>query len=94
MTTINEGVKEIKNLAQEIKVEPATLEKEILGMHEATTKLWETIVNEKNNTDEVNKRVASALIAVFVIVDKLGVQDLELCLKNRMEEIKRSQTKK
>ena len=33
MTTINEGVKEIKNLAQEIKVEPATLEKEILGMH-------------------------------------------------------------
>ena len=94
MTTINEGVTEIKNLAQEIGINPATLEKEILGMHEATTKLWETVVNDKNNINEINKKVASALIAVFVVADKLDGHDLELDLKNRIKEIKESQTQR
>ena len=94
MTTINEGVREIKNLAREIEIESATIEKEILGIHESATKLWETIINDKNNIDKINKQVVSSLIAVFVVADKLGVQDLELCFKNRMKEIKESQTLK
>ena len=92
MTTINEGVGEIKNLTKEIGIESATIEKEILGMHESATKLWETIINDKNNIDKINKRIAGSLIAVFAIADKLSVQDLELCLKNRIKEIKESQT--
>ena len=92
MTTINEGVGEIKNLTKEIGIESATIEKEILGMHESATKLWETTINDKNNSNEINKRVTSSLIAVFVVADKLSVQDLELCLKNRIKEIKESQT--
>ena len=93
MTTINEGIKKVKCLAEEID-QNLTTEENILGMHESATKLWGVVSGDKNNAEEISRRVASALIGVFIVADKLGVQDMELCLKNTMEEIKEVQTKK
>lgn len=60
------------------------VEKEILGIHEAATKLWQAL----NKTDEEKrKRIASVFIGAFVAASKLDIGDIAKVIEDRIREL-------
>ena len=66
------------------------IEKDILGIHEATTKLWQST---KSTDKERQKRIANVFIGAFITANRLGINDISKVIKNRLSELKK-ETKK
>jgi len=56
----------------------------ILALHESATKLWQATENEQS--DKIKLRAANALISVFHVMCELGIEDLESCLLEKINE--------
>jgi hypothetical protein len=73
MKTLEELVSETGEVC---KLSPAVKEEDmILGLHEAATKIWEARGAKRD--EELPKKIAAALIAVFEMADHWGVRDIE-----------------
>lgn len=59
----------------------------LLALHESTTKLWQATSNQK--TDKINSRAAAALISVFYVMQELGIENPEECLKQKLDELEK-----
>ena len=60
------------------------IEKDILGIHEATTKLWQSI---KSTDKEKEKRIANIFIGAFITANRLGIKDITKIINNRLIEL-------
>jgi len=80
-----EQAKILNNKYKKILDEQLTPEGSVLGLHESATKLWVAVKRQDKN--EVEKRIASALIGVLLAANTLEVSDLENCFQKRMVEI-------
>lgn len=60
---------------------------EILGLHEAADKLIKAL--ESGDTEQMQKRVASAFIGVLSIAKTLRITDLEGIVKKRITDIEK-----
>ena len=61
------------------------IEKDILGIHEATTKLWQST---KSTNEEKEMRIANVFIGAFITANRLGIKDITKVIKNRLLELK------
>ncbi|MEK7606807.1 MAG: hypothetical protein AAB444_01245 [Patescibacteria group bacterium] len=59
----------------------------ILALHESATKLWQATTNQQG--DKINLRVAAALISVFYVMQELGIENPEECLKQKLDELEK-----
>lgn len=87
MLDINGKIQEIKKITNKFSKE-MSLEGEMLGIHESTTKLWEAFINGKSK-DDLGKRIANVLIGVFILSDRLDIKNIEHHLQKRLEELKK-----
>jgi len=61
-------------------------ETKILGLHESATKLWVSVMGKKEQ-EEIDRRVASALIGVLLLAKHFNVENLEDAYLKRLEEV-------
>ncbi len=59
----------------------------ILALHESATKLWQATTNQQ--IDKIHPRAAAALISVFYVMQELGIENPEECLKQKIEELEK-----
>ena len=85
---------DIKILLERIKKldvsfpEPHTnLEKDILGIHEAATKLWQVL--KKNDKELMEKKCANLFIGAFILAKDLEINDLEEVFMKRLTELEK-----
>lgn len=97
MLSFNQAIKKANKLEKDVEKilskigitgHASNIEGEILGLHEAATKLGTSVMLKKGQK-EINKKVASCLIGVMLLADKLGVKNLEKDYLDRIEEIKK-----
>ena len=88
MFELNNWVEEVKKVSGKFD-KKLSLEGEILGLNEAVTKLWADSLNHPEDKEEIGKRLSNLLIGTFILSNKLGIEDLEICLKKRLEELKK-----
>lgn len=77
--------KKIKILDKVWESDPK-IEKDILGIHEATTKLWQST---KNTDKEKEKRIANVFIGAFITANRLGIKDVTKVIRNRLTELEK-----
>ena len=65
------------------------MEGEILGVHEAATKLWQTFLNKPLDKDHLAERLSNILIGVVAVSGKLGITDFESHLENRIKNLEK-----
>jgi hypothetical protein len=87
MLDLNNWVKEVKKVSGKFD-KKLSLEGEILGLNEAVAKLWTTTLNHPEDKEEIGERLANLLIGTFILSDRLGIEDLEICLQKRLERLK------
>lgn len=61
----------------------------ILALHESATKVYQAAQNKQD--DKIKYRAASTLISVFYIMQELGIDNLEECLIQKLEELKKEE---
>jgi len=83
--TLNELFKQTNETVDGIT--KTNLEGAILGLHESATKIWQGSINDQK--DIINTRAANALISVFQVFKKLGIENPEECLVSRLNELKK-----
>lgn len=86
MLSINEAIEKTSVLLKESQ-DDRSVQDLILGLQESATKLWASYINNKDNK-EINKRVASALMAVMILAERLEIKDLEKIYLSRLAELK------
>jgi len=59
----------------------------ILGVHEATTKLWADVKHGKDR-QEIEKRISNILIGGLVAARRMGITDIESVIQERLSELK------
>lgn len=75
MFDINKKISEIKKVTKKSS-KGLSLEGEILGVHEALTKLWIAYVNNPKDKDVLGEKLSNVLIGVLILSDKMGIKDL------------------
>ena len=60
------------------------IEKDILGIHEASTKLWQSL---NKSEEEKQRRLANIFIGAYVAANRLGISDIPKIIENRLEEL-------
>ncbi|MFA5934840.1 MAG: hypothetical protein WC827_03085 [Candidatus Paceibacterota bacterium] len=80
---MEELLEKIKILDKIWEKEPK-IEKDILGINEATTKLWQST---KSTDKEREIRIANVFIGAFITANRLGIKDITKVIKNRLTEL-------
>ena len=75
--------KKIKVLEKISENKPA-IEKDILGLHEASTKLWQSL---NKSDEEKQRRIANVFIGAYIAAERLGIKDITKIIENRIEEL-------
>ena len=88
MIDINKKITEVKSVTEKFN-KGLSLEAEILGVHEALTKLWTVSVNDSKNKEELGRRLSNVLIGVLLLSDKFGIKNLEDDFQKRLEDLKK-----
>lgn len=95
MVTLQEAQKKVREMNKILKpilktlgvnLKTETDENQILGLHESATKLWIATMGKKGQ-DEIDRRVASALIGVMVLAEHFKVKNLEEAYLKRIQEV-------
>ena len=76
----------VKKYDKKFKYKNSGLEPEILGIYEATTKLSATITLNKTG-EEKERKVANLFISAFIIANKLGIENIDTIVENRIKEL-------
>ncbi|MFH1089570.1 MAG: hypothetical protein V1716_04055 [Candidatus Uhrbacteria bacterium] len=84
--TLNETYKKIKDEVLTHSSAEHDVDSAILALHESTTKLWQAVVNKQ--TEKTQPRVGAILLSVFSVMQELGIENPEECLKQKIEELK------
>ena len=88
MADLNTWIQEVKRVSDKFD-EKLSLEGEILGLNEATVKLWTSAINHPEDMESIGKRLSNLLIGTFILTEKLGIKNLEEYLQKRLTELKK-----
>lgn len=81
MTAINGELLKLKFITDKSKFGP---EKDILYLYEELAKLWRSIKADKKQATE---RLINSFIALMIVSNKLGIDNLELHYNKKIKEL-------
>lgn len=73
-------------LTLSVDTEAESDETKILGLHESATKLWLAVMRKKGQ-DDLDSKIASALIGIMLLAKHFKVKNLEESYLKRIDEI-------
>ena len=79
----DEIFKKIKEL-EKIHESKTGIENDVLGIHEASTKLWQSL---NKTEEEKQRRLANIFIGAYTAASRLGVLDIPKIIEARLEEL-------
>jgi len=75
--------KKIKVLEKISENKPA-IEKDIHGLHEASSILWKS---DDKTKEERQRRLANVFISAYIAAEKMGVKNIVKIIEDRLEEL-------
>ena len=75
--------KKIKTLEKKWETKPE-IDKGILGIHEAATKLWQS---QDKTEEEKQRKLANVFIGAYVAASRMGISDIPKIVEDRLEEL-------